>query len=230
MKEQGARNIGRRIGIILLALIALIIPGSVTIDASEYDGDRAAWMAYTRANDSCDDWLKVDADCTNYISYCLLSGGLVQHRPIDKLVTYKANNTTDYWFAWKRNRSWSWSTSWTVVTDLREYLNKETWSDSNQKATVYRYLFQNNASGDKHLNEVMKSLKKGDIVQYDENGYRHTVMITKTGNDIKSVCYSAHNSPRQDESMKTFIQRAKDKCSVRGLANFYSIYIIEMRR
>jgi len=206
-------------------------PLTAYADEYEYDGDRAAWTAdlYSHTEDGCVKWMKVKSDCTNFISYCLMEGGLQQKKSLEKLTITGANNTTEKWFAYRRNRGWAYSTSWTVVTDLRGYLNKST-DENNRKASVTKYIFSNTKSGDDQLNKVLKTLKKGDIVQYDENGYRHTVMITEEGNNMNHVCYSAHNRARNHAPMTIFVNQVKIKCELYTLPDFYSIYIIKMKK
>ena len=234
MKEQGTRNIGRRIGIILLALTLSICISPVSVHAAGYDGEEAARAARYNAELRRDGWLDMRSyggyDCTNFVSHCLRAGGLVQHLPGGGAPKKKAYTTTDYWYLAKKGTADAWSTSWSVVSDLREYMNGFGFSDSNGKASVTAYLFQKNASGDKHFRQVISTLKLGDIVQYDDNGNRHSVIITREGTNERAVKNSSHKTDRMNSPIENVWSVAKDRCTVPGMPGFYRIYVISMRQ
>ena len=242
MKEQGTRNIGRRIGIILLALALSICTSSASVYAAGYDGEEAARAARNNAELRRDGWLDMRSyggyDCTNFVSHCLRAGGLVQHLPGGGAPKKKAYTTTDYWYLAKKGTADAWSTSWSVVPDLREYMNGFGFSDSNGKASVTRYIFQDSASGDRAFRSMLRGLKLGDVIQLNENPnvHGHSVIVTrevgnaKSGEEEFALKYSAHNNDRLNESIKTLWIQAKSDCRVRGLSGYYSVYVISMRR
>ena len=228
------RDIRRRISIIFLTLALSICISPASLHAAEYDGEEAARAARYNAELRRDGWLDMSSygglDCTNFVSHCLRAGGLTQHLPEGGAPRKKAYNTTDYWYLDKKGTANAWSTSWTVVTDLRSYMNGSTFSDSNGKASVTRYLFQNTPSGDNAFDKMLSTLNLGDVVQYDENGYRHSVIITRKGNNKDACQYSCHTVDRMNEPMRRFCNYAKEHCELSWLPGFYSVYVIQMKR
>lgn len=129
------------------------------------------------------------ADCTNFISQCLVAGGISMKRP-SGLLTTGIYSTTSYWYSeryeeWHGNNSvtkWDESSSFVNVDDLATYLVNNT---TVSITTTYNKSDVQNAS-------------IGDIVQLQNSGgdWHHSIIIT--GGSSGNRTYSAHSTNRLD--------------------------------
>lgn len=78
---------------------------------------------------------------------------------------------------------------------------------------VFEYIFQNII----FWTSAKNNMKIGDVVQYDQNGKRHSVIITQKSGSV--VRYCAHTSNRKNENINTFYNYMVNN----GITNFYVI-------
>ena len=67
------------------------------------------------------------------------------------------------------------------------------------------------------MEKAKNNMKIGDVVQYDQNGKRHSVIITQKSGSV--VRYCAHTSNRKNENINTFYNYMVNN----GITNFYVI-------
>ncbi|MCF6094598.1 amidase domain-containing protein [Microaerobacter geothermalis] len=114
---------------------------------------------------------KFEADCTNFVSQCLLAGGVP--------MTYTGNQGKGWWYRNNGNLH-HWSYSWVVAHSLRWYLS----TSRNGLRAV----------------EVSSphKLSIGDVISYDYDGDGHwqhnTIVVLKDSNDMPLVNAHTNNS------------------------------------
>lgn len=164
------------------------------------------------------------SNCTNFVSQCLVYGGVSQVNNPEfvnqsvlptTLYIFDGDKTYRYWFMKKKiskiefNRPYYLTTqNWTVVKEFRIYQN-------HHRGTAYEY--NNTASGRQAL---INKLNIGDIVQV---GDEHSVIITAiedfTAGDVK---YCGQSSSRCNEPLSTLFRFADQKeCS--------KLYLIKLK-
>lgn len=160
------------------------------------------------------------SDCTNFVSQCEVHAGIWSYRPSklpsDPLPTrdYKLDTDADAWYMIKRKRTifkdyWLYSKSWACVTDFRKYFGKSNNAYSNACASVVSYRTINDKGVKVNRDTIKNRLQIGDVVQYDENGHAHSIIITeKNGTDVK---YSAHTTDYKNRSLNDFFKAADAK-------------------
>ena len=137
-----------------------------------------------------------NGDCANFVSQCLYAGSI---------------RMTSKWFC----ISWIARTaSWTFVTDQMSYFSNKRYCQYKIDAVFYRkYNRRNTLVSDNELRKgidfIIRNTKIGDILYLDVyvNGsvlYNHATIITKIS--AKDVFYSAHTSPRKNQSLLQMVK------------------------
>lgn len=152
---------------------AAVKPEKVVFSSSEnavrfiYDRMKAVQYAELWWNSRNPEFPKVEDDCTNFISQCLLAGGA----PMD----VHAARDKGWWF---RNKNNNWSFSWTVAHSMRWYLS------GSQAGLRGREM------------QTADQLFLGDVICYDFEGdgrWDHTtIVVAKDANNMPLV--NAHTN------------------------------------
>lgn len=121
-------------------------------------------------------------DCTNFVSQILFAGGKSQ---VSDASYPTLQSDTKYWFIKKRpDNTWSRSSSWTVVTDLYDYLARS--------HAVYSSTSKTN---------IINNSTSGDVIQFKKAGadrFSHAMWIySKSASDLK---LSGHTNDYLDRS------------------------------
>lgn len=189
---------------------------------AKYDRSVAQSYALEHATKYNSTYYKFSSDCTNFVSQCEAHAGIWSYRPSklpsDPLPTrdYKLDTDADAWYMIKRKRTifkdyWLYSKSWACVTDFRKYFGKSNNAYSNACASVVSYRTINDKGVKVNRDTIKKRLQIGDVVQYDENGHAHSIIITdKNGTNVK---YSAHTTNYKNITLNKFFD-AVDEYSI----------------
>lgn len=152
---------------------------------SGYSPSKAVSYAHRWVNSFSPQYMNFDnngGDCTNFVSQCLVAGGVRQTKPGS--IQQPILQTTHNWFGSK----FSSSTSFIRVADFHAY-----WSKRVPTA---------NYEGD---TTVSRNGNLGDIVQFRRanTGTRwHSMIITKKKNGV--VYLSGHSQPRYDRAISSY--------------------------
>lgn len=201
----------------------------MTASASSYDRSLAVENAREWANGYTGiDWYTMDSDCTNFVSTCEAYAGVVSIVPDNIPVTsnifddWYCDDSVDTWYLVKMRNSrpigkqtcWTYSSSWAIVSDFREYFSGSDYEESNDIASVTQY----SISSASNISTLCSKLKAGDVIQYGNSG--HSAIITKTGTNQSSVEFCGHSNTRLDEPLSTFISG----CQAKGSNSVYVIH------
>ncbi|MCI5852604.1 MAG: amidase domain-containing protein [Clostridiales bacterium] len=169
------------IGAILL--VTIFIPS--TSYATEYSVNKSVAYAQKWAKNYNDkQYKRINDDCTNFVSQCVVAGGKRFVAPSKVDVTfyewlkgYKYTNASNMWYHKKypikkfgiSKDIYCYSTSFTFVDSFYNYWKKQ------KGCCVYE-----GYSGCKKGSKFQKDIKKGDIIQmYDKNeGWHHSMIVT----------------------------------------------------
>lgn len=206
--------------ITLATIVTLILLNSNCIEAS-YDRNKASDYAQKYSQDPNTYFYTFGSDCTNFVSQCEAVAGVVSVVPRTfpsapgLFSGTKVDSNQNVWYMVHRKRSvgknyFIYSKTWSCVTDFRNYFSKSNNRGSNNIATVRTYSRSNWTS-------AKNNMKIGDVVQYDQNGKRHSVIITQKSGSV--VRYCAHTSNRKNENINTFYNYMVNN----GITNFYVI-------
>ena len=135
------------------------------------------------------------ADCTNFVSQCVVAGGKSMDKPKDISKKKDIYRTIKYWYSvhisstdknGKKKNVWKTTSSWVNVDSFHKY-----WKNHGAKFIVKS-----------SFKAIKKEFKIGDIVQLKAKGkgWYHSVIISKYDNGYK---YAGHNSARKTEPVKT---------------------------
>lgn len=169
------------------------------------------------------DYAKLDSDCTNFVSQCLLAGGYKMHGSYTKVQQTSSEKTVDEWYHYKIAKKkggykYRYTTSWVCV---QQYYNIRpvNWG-------LYYYIKNNVKTATMHK-KVKFNAKKwlkdynlmiGDIVQMDTNAdgkYDHSIIITEIkGNNIY---YCGHTENRYNKSLNQLAQSNKEEAKEKPL-------------
>lgn len=187
---------------------------------AKYDRSVAKAYALEHATKYNSTYYKFSSDCTNFVSQCEAHAGIYSYLPSTlpsaPLPTrdYKLDTDADAWYMIKKKRTifkdyWLYSKSWACVTDFRKYFGKSNNAYSNACASVVSYRTINDKGVKVNRDTIKNRLQIGDVVQYDENGHAHSIIITeKNGTDVK---YSAHTTDYKNRSLNDFFKAADAK-------------------
>jgi hypothetical protein len=172
----------------LLSMINLQ-PKSQTRTTSNYSTSQAVAYARQWGNSRNPIYNSYLSDCTNFVSQCLVAGGIPMEKPTGSVPTgiYK---TTDYWYSiryeeWHGNSyqyKWYESSSFVNVDELYSYL-------SHVGISIIE-------SG--NIDAVQNYAQPGDIVQLKNSGgdWYHSIIIT--GGTTGDRTYCGHSTNRID--------------------------------
>lgn len=136
------------------------------------------------------------ADCTNYVSQCLVAGGIAEKRPSP--VPSGIYATSSYWYCDKVGTStWKVSTPWIRVSGTKNF--HDYWAPKVRDA---------NYQGD---TTVSRNADLGDVVQIRHAGTLdrfHTTIVTKFIGG--TACLSYHTTDREDYPISNLNDYAYD--------------------
>jgi hypothetical protein len=142
---------------------------------ARYDREAAVWYADQYWNSYNPHFLKFTDDCTNYISQCLLAGGI-------PMTSGTENPSVGWWYHRRGKAGHHWSYSWSVAHSF------------------YWYLRGKHKTGPRA--DAVKSptdLRLGDIICYDFEGngvWNHNTIVTRFDMDGNPLVH-AHTSNSQ---------------------------------
>ena len=220
-KDIRRNNIMRKIikKIVAEILVTTIIFWNVagSYSYAKYDRDQAVTNAreWYRRYPTYLDWYTFSSDCTNFVSVCEAYAGVVSTcgstTPTSDTKDVVCEKTSKYWYMIKKSRNskkygdkyYAYSKSWACVSDFRAYFSRF----SNFKtASVIKYSIKDN----NNINYLCSKLQKGDVLQYDNGEHKHSVIITATGNSVKSVKYCGHTNSYYNKELRNFIEKCED--------------------
>lgn len=236
--RKGRKNVNRLM-ILIAAFVLLIISPLNCVNAKkgqeEEDNTEARYeifraVSYAKRyngagnspygkNNYNTDYMKLDSDCTNFVSQCLLAGGYKMHGSYTMKKPTKSEKTVKEWYHYKVKKdkggyTYRYTTSWVCV---QEYYNVRPLD-----LGLYHYIRKNVKTANIHKKvkfNAKKWLKEynlmiGDIVQMDKNGdgkYDHSIIITEiTGNNIY---YCGHTNNRYNASLNELAAENKEAAS-----------------
>ena len=137
----------------------------------EYNPDIAAIYAIQHANK--EDYNKKfkdltdDGDCTNFVSQCVYAGGISMKKKNG--VGSGAYKTDSYWYHYKNDGNWYYSTSWIRVAG--GYGFYDYWYDDNHGYRTYSGL---------SYSTTVAYAGVGDVIQIEESGVRkHSLFVVR---------------------------------------------------
>lgn len=203
-------------------LVCLLVV-SISLDsfvwaAEKYSSTDAINYAKKYAKNYNKNYPSYESDCTNYVSQCLVAGGMkVKKLPWDDVNVINVGRpykTKTYWscvyykndlFGVTLNSGWTPTTTWTVVdkeNDAKYYGLQDHLSNNKGKViTDYKCT-------DANLDKLVSKAKIGDIVQYrkaDSNRCTHSYIVAeKHKNKLlindgypNDIYFCAHTNTRQ---------------------------------
>lgn len=206
--------------ITILSIFLIVILNCGTV-YGEYDREKAAEYAQKYAKDGNSYFYEFGADCTNFVSQAEAVAGIYSYIPSkypsapNVFKKYVADSNENSWYMIYKERFigfdyYIYSKSWACVRDFRNYFSKSNVVGSNDRAKVTNYkLYQWDIAKD--------MIKIGDVLQYDQNGKAHSIIITKK--TASSFKYCAHSSDRYNEDISTFYNYMRNN----NITNFYVI-------
>ena len=159
-----------------------------------YNATQAVSYARTWAESYNPIYDQYTKDCTNFISQCLVAGGIPMEYPDDYSLDSAANilETTDYWYSDAYTNilglsRWKVTTSFIRVVDLYSYLLSHTTSIMRSES----------------IDLVQNLAQPGDVVQlrFQDGSWGHSIIIT--GGTTGNRTYCAHTSPAKDQPVST---------------------------
>ena len=162
--------------------------------ASNYSPQKAADYGIKWGKSRNTNYASHMKDCTNFVSQCLVAGGLKMKKP--KSINEGITKTTNYWYSirykeWHTNTycyQWNESSSFINVNDLYDY--------AVTKGNTVTKIFCNTK------NDLQSKAKIGDIVQLKNKDGRwyHSIIITagKKGN----YSYAGHTNDNSKTPIK----------------------------
>lgn len=160
-----------------------------TISANNYNATQAVAYAREWGNARNPIYNSYLSDCTNFVSQCLVAGGIPMEKPTGLLPT-GIYGTTDYWYSiryeeWHGNSyqyKWHETSSFINVDDLNTYL--------------FHIIISVIESG--NIDAVQNYAQPGDIVQLKNSGgdWYHSIIIT--GGTTGNRTYCGHSTNRID--------------------------------
>lgn len=156
--------------------------------AAAYSPSSAVAYARKYANSyNTPTYKKFSADCTNFISQCLVAGGQSMKKPSNYKTLGSMYGTTSYWY----------SMHWTEVSPYHRYGISSSFVNVGD---FYTYWKTRGALVESGLTkaQLQSKAKKGDIVQLRNNNgsWYHTIIITAGSKGAWK--YSGHSSARLD--------------------------------
>lgn len=205
----------------IVIVIILCIVNVVPVFAS-YDRSAVVAYAYKYADDANSTYYEFSSDCTNFVSQCEAVGGVVSYMPNSfpsapsVFSNLKVDSSSDYWYMVHRTRSvgknyYIYTKTWSCVREFRDYFKGTRNSGSNSIAKVYSYKTS-------YWETAKSKLVPGDVLQYDENGHAHSIIIVSV-HDRGGVKYCAHSNNRFLEDISTF----KKSLAENNIQYFYVI-------
>ena len=168
-----------------------------------YNGSSAAEYAMAYAdqesyNTNYPDYRNSGGDCTNFISQCILAGGIGMNGSNSSIGIH--SSTTEWYCTYIStgifgNRRYSVSTSWIRVSDFNTYMT----SVVNNKSIITTLTALHSAS------------KIGDVVQLADKTTGtpyHSIIIS--GKDSSTSYFSGHSNSRNNEDIMTYLDESSD--------------------
>lgn len=152
---------------------------------SNYSPSKAVTYARKYAQSYNPSYKKFDSDCTNFVSQCLVAGGLKQVMK-DPIPEYLILNTTTQWYHKNVYGAIFVSTSFIRVTDFFSY-----WK--NKTGYVY-YPSRSKCESEMKTGDVVLLARKSTGAKY------HAIIISKGGT---GGTYCGHTNPRKDAKFNT---------------------------
>lgn len=172
-----------------------------------YSGKKAADYADQYATSRNPNYDSFASDCTNFVSQCVYSGGIVPSD--DSKEDFGVNAETTKWYHGKYTRwvgvgkakykwtDWKVSTTWCRVQG----------SSSTKGYGFHQYMKNTEAVpvyASKDINLIIENSKKGDVIQVQKAGEAksHSVIVTKATKKDLTLAY--HSNDKKDISFKDF--------------------------
>lgn len=169
-----------------------------------YSGDSAAEYAIAHANQenyniNYPDYRNSGGDCTNFVSQCVLAGGIGMSGSNSSIGVHSSSNE---WYCRYintgifGNRRYSVSTSWIRVSDFNTYMT----SVVNNKSTIAT------------LNTLHTASEIGDVVQLADKTTGtpyHSIIISEKDSATSYFC--GHSNSRNNEDIMTYLDESNDQ-------------------
>lgn len=169
-----------------------------------YNGNSAVEYAITYAdqedyNNNYPDYRNSGGDCTNFVSQCVLAGGIGMNGANSSIGVH--SSTTEWYCTYIStgifgNRRYSVSTSWIRVSDFNTYMTTVV----NNKSTIAT------------LNALHNASEIGDVVQLADKTTGtpyHSIIIS--GKDSSTSYFCGHSNSRNNEDIMTYLDESNDQ-------------------